>query len=140
MISKKNIFQTEIFIQVSDINYGGHVGNDRFLTIAQEARVRFLRSHGWTELNIDHSGCGILVVEAHVKYLQEVFLGQTLIVSLSVGRCSKCSTTLFYELIEKESQRVVGKIQTKVAFFNYSTRKIGKTPEAFLLLAQGFHE
>ena len=35
-------FSTELPVRISDINYGGHLGNDAVLALAQEARVRFL--------------------------------------------------------------------------------------------------
>ena len=73
MQGTKEIYKTDILIQVSDINYGGHLGNDRFLTIAQEARVRFFRSFGWKECDIAETKIGIIVTEAHIKYLKEGF-------------------------------------------------------------------
>ncbi len=137
MQAKEKIFQTEVLIQVSDINYGGHLGNDRFLSVAQEVRVRWLRSHGWSEKDIDSSGAGFLVTEAHLEYHEEVFLGQTLVCKLLVGKCSKCSCELHYDFFEKESQKKVSTIYTKIAFFNYSTRKISKTPDAIVNLLRG---
>ncbi len=124
----KEIFQTEILIQVSDINYGGHLGNDRFLTLAQEARVRWLRSCGWKEINIGSSGCGLIVVEARIKFLKEAFLGQTLIAKLFLGELRKCRCSLTCILIEKESGQRVGEVITDVAFFNYESRKVQKAP------------
>ncbi|MCH9632403.1 MAG: hypothetical protein S4CHLAM6_07370 [Chlamydiae bacterium] len=132
MTLEQKVFKTEILIQVSDINYGGHLGNDRFLTVAQEARIRWLRSHGWSEKNIGNTGNGFFVVEANLKYHHEVFLGQTLIVDLFISECTKCTCLLQYEFFEKESQRKVGSVSTKVAFFDYSKRKLSKVPLALL--------
>ncbi len=132
MALNKEVFQTDILIQVSDINYGGHLGNDRFLAIAQEARVRWLRSNGWSELNIGDSSAGLIVTEAHIQFLKEAFLGQTLHVAITVMEYSLCTMTLFYQLIEKETQKCIGKITTKVAFFDYQKRKIVKVPTAFV--------
>ncbi len=36
-------FTTDIDVRITDLNYGGHLGNDKFLSIAHEARVRFLK-------------------------------------------------------------------------------------------------
>jgi acyl-CoA thioesterase FadM len=35
-------FSTIIAIRITDLNYGGHAGNDVFLALAHEARERFL--------------------------------------------------------------------------------------------------
>ena len=34
------IFATELEVRADSINYGGHVGNDRFLSLAQEGKLR----------------------------------------------------------------------------------------------------
>ena len=39
-------FSTIIKIRITDINYGGHVGNDSFLSLVHEARLQFLASNG----------------------------------------------------------------------------------------------
>lgn len=129
MSEKTKVFETEILIQVSDINYGGHLGNDRFLTFAQEARARWLQSHGWSEKNIAESEAGCMVTEAHIQFLNEGFLGQTLIASLFVKELGKCTIVVICELVEKETLALVGRIETKLAFFDYSRRKIVRCPE-----------
>ena len=44
-------FETLLTIRVSDLNYGGHLGNDSFLTLAHESRVQFFKSMNMTERN-----------------------------------------------------------------------------------------
>jgi len=43
------VFSTEIPVRITDINYGGHLGNDSILSIVQEARVRFLNKYNYSE-------------------------------------------------------------------------------------------
>ena len=38
-LPEKKDFSTEIKLRISDINYGGHMGNDAVLTIVHEARL-----------------------------------------------------------------------------------------------------
>lgn len=131
MQERREIFKTEIRIQVSDINYGGHLGNDRFLTLAQEARARYFMSKGWKESKLAGTDMGIIVTEAYIKFLKEGFLGQCIEVTLTLGKTSKCSFELFYDLVEVNSKEKLGEIKTKLAFFNYNTRKIGTCPAFF---------
>ena len=42
-LPEKFNFATELAVRVSDLNYGGHVGNDSMLTLMQEARTLFYR-------------------------------------------------------------------------------------------------
>ena len=48
-------FQTEIQVRISDINYGGHLGNDALLALLQEARVQMLKQYKWSEVDIEGS-------------------------------------------------------------------------------------
>jgi len=41
------IFSTVLTVRHNDINYGGHVGNDSFLSLMQEARIVFYRQLGF---------------------------------------------------------------------------------------------
>jgi acyl-CoA thioester hydrolase len=59
-------FSTEISVRIGDINYGGHLGNDAVLSIVHEARVRFLGSLGYTEMNVE--GKGIIMTDAVVVF------------------------------------------------------------------------
>jgi acyl-CoA thioesterase FadM len=49
-------FSVSIPIRITDINYGGHVGNDTVLSLIHEARVQFLQHHGYKELEIEDIG------------------------------------------------------------------------------------
>ena len=62
-------------VRVVDVNYGAHVANSAVLNFFQDARIVYLKSLGdYSEMNIG-KGCGIILPEAHVKYLAEMFLG-----------------------------------------------------------------
>ncbi len=47
---EKFIYKTEIPVRITDINYGGHLGNDSLLSIIHEARVRFLKHLEYSEV------------------------------------------------------------------------------------------
>jgi acyl-CoA thioester hydrolase len=63
-LPKRFLSTTEVTLRVSDINYGGRLGYDMVLSLAQEARIRFLRSHGWSEQDV--AGVGITMTDAVV--------------------------------------------------------------------------
>ncbi len=50
-LPEKFSFSTTIKIRITDLNYGGHVGNDVFLSLIHEARQQFLIAHGYSELS-----------------------------------------------------------------------------------------
>ncbi|MCK4535984.1 MAG: thioesterase family protein, partial [Desulfuromonadales bacterium] len=62
-------------VRVADVNYGGHVANSAVLNFFQDARIAFLKYLGnYSEIDLGN-GCGIILPEAHVNYLAEMFLG-----------------------------------------------------------------
>ena len=81
-LPREFIFKTEIPIRINDINYGGHLGNDAVLSIAHEARLRFLKQHNFTEL--DAGGAGIIMVDAAIQYKAEGFYGDIITVEIAV--------------------------------------------------------
>jgi len=50
------LFSTEIPIYIGHINYGHHLDNALLLQLVSEARVRFFKSLGYTELDIEGVG------------------------------------------------------------------------------------
>ncbi|MCW8811925.1 MAG: acyl-CoA thioesterase, partial [Chlorobium sp.] len=70
-LPEKFHFRTEIQIRITDINYGGHLGNDSLLSIIHEARLRFLNHLGYSESNVE--GIGIIMVDAGIQYKSEAF-------------------------------------------------------------------
>ncbi len=77
------IFNTNIQVRISDVNYGGHVGNDSILGLMHDARLRFLIKLGFkSEIDITEN-IGIIVADVAIQYKSECSLPQ------------KCSLPLF---------------------------------------------
>ena len=55
-------FSTSITLLISHINLGRHLDNAQLIGLVSEARVRFLKSMGYTELDVD--GAGVIVADA----------------------------------------------------------------------------
>jgi 4-hydroxybenzoyl-CoA thioesterase len=122
-------FVTEIPIRISDINYGNHLGNDAVLSLAQEARVRWLASHGWGELDI--AGLGIVVADAAVVYRAEGTYGMVLRVELAWSDVRSRGCDLLYRLTDIASGREIARAKTGIIFFDYAARKVAHLPEPF---------
>ena len=123
-----NRFQTSIIVRIGDINYAGHMGNDRFLTLFQDARIQFLDSLGCSETDIG-DGIGLVMSEAHVRYLKEVFLGDELVVELDVRDRSKSTFTVHYAVRRGVDEVASG--YTAIVCFDYKTKKIARMPDGF---------
>ena len=89
-------FTTSIPVRITDINYGGHVGNDSILSLVHEARMRFLKQLGYSELDV--GGVGLIMADAAIEFRNELFYGDTVIVSLACAEFSKVSFDIYYKL------------------------------------------
>ncbi len=59
-------FVAKYTVGIGDINYGGHLGNDKALIIFHDAHIQFLKHHELSELNIGENK-GIIMVDAQIK-------------------------------------------------------------------------
>jgi 4-hydroxybenzoyl-CoA thioesterase len=122
-------FTTEISLRVSDINYGGHLGNDAVLSLAQEARMRFLRSHGWTEQDV--TGVGLIMTDAVVVYRSEAFYGDVLTIEVAVADIGQLGCDFLFRMVNRGSGQEVARVKTGVVFFDYAKRKPSPVPAEF---------
>lgn len=126
-----NDFTMKYKVSISDINYGGHMGNDRSLLLFHEARIAYLKSLGYSERNIG-DGIGIIMKNAQVDYLAEVFHGDELLVKLTLGEQKGLLFNLDYEVSRESDEKIVFTGRTGILAFNYSNRKVVRTPQLFL--------
>jgi acyl-CoA thioester hydrolase len=126
-------YETFIDVQIGDINYGNHVGNERYLLFAQETRIRFLQSIGCSEVKFGEYG--LVLTEAHVEYLHELFHGDKLMIKVSVSEPSRASFDCFYEIIAMRSSGNVtaALIKTAMVCFDYNERKVRSISEPLRL-------
>ena len=126
-------FSTEITLYLSHINYGGHLDNALLLTLVSEARARFFKSMGYSELNVD--GVGIIVSDVAVQYRAEAFHGEVLLIEMGANDFSKKGCDLPWRIREKISGREIARGKTGVVFFDYEKRTPANVPENFLIRA-----
>lgn len=122
-------FATELGVRVQDINYGGHLGNDKFLALIHEARIRFLRHFGFTELDV--GGVGLVVVDAVVVYKAEVFHGEVLSIAVTVDGAEERGCDFYYKIVRNSDGKEVARAKTGIVFFDFKTRKMARMPEPF---------
>ena len=124
------IFSTEIQIYIGHINYGHHLDNAVLLSLVSEARVRFLKSLGYSEMDIE--GVGIIVADAAIQYLSESYHGDILIFEMTPTDFSVKGCDLTYLVREKISGRKVAQGKTGIVFFDYQNKKATAVPQRFI--------
>ncbi len=122
-------FETLLTIRVSDLNYGGHLGNDSFLTLAHESRVQFFKSINMTERNF--FGSSLIMADSIVIYKSQGFLGDEISIKISVINCRSHGFQLFYLFHRKKDGIDLAHIQTSMVFYDYKEEKIVPFPHLF---------
>ena len=121
-------FSTELKIRISDLNYGGHVGNDNFLSLIQEARQQYLHQYGDNEL--DFEGFGLIMADSAIEYRHELNYGDFVKISVQAVDFDKLGFDLFYllEIINQGEKIVAGKAKTGMICYDYSNKKKTSIP------------
>ena len=121
-------FCTNIGIRITDINYGGHVGNDSMLSLAHEARIQFLRFHGFDEMNLD--GVGLIMSDAALEFKREIFYGDLLRISVAACEFSKVGFDLVYKMEKQNGAQYIlaALAKTGMICYHYELKKIVAVP------------
>ena len=123
---EKSIFTTTIPVRISDINYGGHVGNDSILSIVHEARIQLFAS--WQMTEMDAGGVSLIMADAAIQFRGEAFYGDVLHIEISVGECTDIAFELYYKL--HTLAKDIAWVKTGMVCFDYNERKKVSMSEA----------
>src|SRR5687767_13445490 len=110
-------FSCIIPVRITDINYGGHTGNDSVLSILHEARMQFLKSMGYTEMDI--GGVGMIMADVSIEFKKELFYGDVITASVTAGEISRIGFELFYKL---ETGTLAVTARTGMICYDYSKK------------------
>jgi acyl-CoA thioester hydrolase len=122
-------FHTTITIRITDLNYGGHVGNDVFLSLLHEARVQYLQHLGYSELNFE--GTGLIMADVGIEYKRELKYGDEVKLSLAITAIDKSGFDIHYlmEVKAGDDLLVAGKAKTGMVCFDYAAQKRVSVPQ-----------
>ena len=131
-------FTIPYIVRVADVNYGGHVANSAVLNFFQDARIAYLDNlGGYSELNVG-GGCGLILPEAHVKYLAEMFMGDELSIGVKVVEVGRSSFRMAYR-IERVGQATAAG-ETTLVCFDYAARKPRRLDGEFVKRVEEFEK
>ena len=128
-LPEKFFFETLISIRITDLNYGGHVGNDVFLSLIHEARQQFLNHHDYSEL--DFAGTGLIMADVAIEYKKELNYKDVVKIAVAANGFDKLGFDLYYKLeVEEDGKNILaGKAKTGMICFDYHNKKKVSVPE-----------
>ena len=125
---ERPLFETQLPIQVGDVNYGGHLANDAVLRLCHEARMRWLAALGWRET--DAGGAGLIMADAAVQYLAQGYHGDVLRIGMGAAEVGGSGFALLYELTRVSDGLTLARVQTGMVCFDYARGRVCRMPEA----------
>ena len=129
-------FATEIPVRITDLNYGGHLGNDALLGILHEARVHFLRSLGLENDYDPVSKLGLIMVDVAVEYKGEAFHGDVLHFQIAATDAGKYGFDVVYH-VHNQHGKEIARAKTGMLCFDYNVRKLRVLPDALAAQVHG---
>lgn len=124
-LPEKFTFSTTLVVRITDINYGGHLGNDALLSLLHEARVQYLQHYGYGELDI--AGKGLIIADAAIEYKGEGFRGDVLLIEVTAHDFTKYGFDIIYRVTNQE-KLLIALAKTGMLCFDYSSRKVVSLP------------
>lgn len=131
-LPEKFSFYTTIPIRITDINYGGHVGNDTILTLLHEARMQFLHHHSFSEM--DFAGTSLIMTNVEIEFKKELFYNDTIDLHVTASNFTHIGFDVYYKVVKSKEDVVVAIARTGMVCYDYQQKKITKVPESVLAI------
>jgi len=129
---ENRIFEYKMTIRESHLDTFGHVNNATYLQIYEEARWEFITENGYGLDKIKKTGLGPVILEMHIKFMQELRLRENIIIySRTMDYSSKVGN--IRQWITNGKGDVCSEIEMKIGLFDTKNRKLVKPTEEWLL-------
>ena len=131
-------FQVTYRLRITDMNYGNHLGNDRVLALAHEARIDFLASLGLTELDLGEQ-TSIIMADAAIEFKSEGFAGNDITIQVGAGDFSRAGFAMYYKMVNITTGKDLAYVKTGIVCFDYAVRKVRSVPASFIQSINQLH-
>ena len=125
------IFSTEYDVLYSDVNSANHLGADRFLPIAMEAQLRFIKYLGYANATA-FEDAGLIMAHSEIQYLAEAQYSDRLKIELAADNFREKSFELIYKITNLSRDAEMARVVTTLLFFDYQDKCVIAIPETFL--------
>jgi acyl-CoA thioesterase FadM len=126
----KFVFETILEVRMADINTANHLGHDAFVSLMNEARVKFLAHLGVPMPGVEETG--LIIADLAVSYKSQAFYQDRLRFEIGAGEFNKYGCDIFYRATNMKTGDLVGLAKTGIVFFDYSKNKVTNIPHSFV--------
>ncbi|MEM0999479.1 MAG: thioesterase family protein [Bacteroidota bacterium] len=121
-------FSCKLRVRITDLNYAGHLGNDKVLSLIHEARAQYFVHYGYTELSAE--GIGFIMSDCVIVFKSEGHFNQELTGEVGAGDFARASLDLYYRLRDAASGKIVAEAKTGMVAYDYERAKVVSIPLA----------
>jgi len=122
------LFESSYTLGYQDMNLSNHLGNEKFIVLAQENFMRYSCSIGGAE-NV-FFGMGIVVAAVKVQFLGQGFFGENISMRLWLRNRSSSGFQVFHQFIRDEVE--IGRVEVDTVFFDYQNQRAATCPKEFI--------
>jgi len=128
-LPKKFHYSTTTDVRITDINYAGHLGNDKVLSIIHDARMRFFNHYGYSEDNVE--GLNTIMNNAAIQYKSQGFYGDRLLIEMAASDFNPYGFDVIYKITNEATGKEIARATTGIVFFDYTAERMQPIPEKF---------
>ena len=122
-------FTTTLTVRMTDLNTGGHVGNDQMISLLSEARYRFFYHYGMDEFS--RIGKGIIITDLVTTYKSESFAQDNLKFEVGLMDFNKYGADVIFRVTKHPTGQLVVQAKQGFVFFDHQAHKVTPMPEQF---------
>lgn len=122
-------FTQTLSVRMTDLNPGGHVGNDQMISLLSEARYRFLYHYGYDEFATDREG--IIITDLVTTYKSESFAQDNLKFEVGLMDFNRYGADLIFRVTKHPTGQLVVLAKQGFVFFDHNTHKVAPMPDRF---------
>ena len=125
---ERKVFIFEKTVYLTDTNAEGNTYFSKYFDWQGMAREEFVRANVPGIIGILQSGVKIITIEAYLRFIQETFLYDEILIDVKTSNIKKASLDLIFTYTSKKTNQLIAKGRQKLAFAD-ATGKLIPIPE-----------
>ncbi len=124
------LYETEMRVRISDVNYANHLANDAIWGFVNEARVQFLCSKGYSEADVE--GRATILSDAAIDFANQAFYGEPIAIQVYADDFTSKGCSLYFHLYHADKGYTIAKAMNGVVFYDYQQQATCEIPPEFV--------
>jgi acyl-CoA thioester hydrolase len=120
-------FSLDMEVRISDINMGGHLGNERLLAMFNNVQLKFLQAKGFHDLTVN--GNPLINVDVAMILKAEAYFDDVLTFEAAAQDFHKYGCDIVFKASNNKTGGLVAMAKSGVLVFDYENKKPLEIPD-----------